>query len=567
MSRTHQGFGLVDVIVGIALTLIIFLALFGVLRASLMLSTLAKAKAAGIELASSQMEYLRGISYDSLGTLGGIPFGTVPQTATTTVDGIPYTVRTFIQYVDDVADGTGPSDINHITTDYKIGRVAVSYSINDLVKSAVLISNFSPPSIESSTGGGMLSIHVVDASGADVSDATVRIKNTATAPTIDFTTFTNIGGLAVIDGAATSSEYQIYVSRYGYSSAQTYERTIQNMNPTPGYLTVSKDQVTGATFFIDRLSTLSLASYSPAVTTSFTDSFADASNIANQEGTRVVGGSLILTDQGLSGTAHSTQITPSHLSGWGILSATMTTPAGTAALVRVADAAGTPLPDSALFGNGAGFSSFPISLTDIPIVGYPTLTLSAELTSNSTTTTPEILDWSLSYTDWPTPLPNIAFTLTGAKTIGTDSNSTPIPKTILNDSTGASSLKTETLEWDSYSLVLASTNLIESCPATPYSLAPASAIDAKLTIGNPTTNTLPIIVQNSASSTIADAKVVLTRSGYAATIPTSACGFAYFNGLASGNYSATVSASGYATTTFPNINVAGRTATATLVLP
>jgi len=153
MSRTHQGFGLVDVIVGIALTLIIFLALFGVLRASLMLSTLAKAKAAGIELASSQMEYLRGISYDSLGTLGGIPFGTVPQTATTTVDGIPYTVRTFIQYVDDVADGTGPSDINHITTDYKIGRVAVSYSINDLVKSAVLISNFSPPSIESSTGG------------------------------------------------------------------------------------------------------------------------------------------------------------------------------------------------------------------------------------------------------------------------------------------------------------------------------------------------------------------------------------------------------------------------------
>ena len=82
MPIADKGFGLIDVIVGIALMLIMFLALFGVLRASLMLSTLSKAKASAVELASTQMEYLRGLSYDSLGTVSGIPAGAAAQTTT-----------------------------------------------------------------------------------------------------------------------------------------------------------------------------------------------------------------------------------------------------------------------------------------------------------------------------------------------------------------------------------------------------------------------------------------------------------------------------------------------------
>lgn len=566
-GESGKGFGLVDVIVGVALMLVIFLALFGVLRASLILSTLAKAKAYAVELASTQMEYLRGLSYDALGTAGGIPAGQVPQTATTTIDGVSYVVRTFIIYKDDSADGSGAQDSNGITTDYKIGKVVISYSLNGLAKEINLLSNFVPPSVESSTGGGTLSVHVVDATSADVTDATVHVVNTSTSPVVDFTTFTNTGGLALIGGAATSSEYQIYVSRTGYSSAQTYARAGQNVNPTPGYLTVSKDQVTGGTFFIDRLSTLSLASFSLAVTTTFSDTFADSSNFASQTGTQVAGGLLTLTNEGLSGSASSVSIEPSYLKGWGILSATLSTPSGTTAVVRIGDALGASLPDSVLPGNATGFSSFPVSLTGIPTASYPVLTLSAELTSNSTTTAPGILDWSVSRTNGPIPLPNVAFVLTGAKTIGTDADGKPLYKTTVSDTTGAISEKTETLEWDSYSLALPNANLIESCSASPFSLAPASAINVAILSGAPTTNILPVIVENNASSTIANAKVVLTKSGYAATIPTSACGFAYFNGLTSGSYSATVSKSGYATTTFPGIVVAGHTATTTLVLP
>lgn len=567
MPRTHQGFGMVDVIVGVALMLLLFLALFGVLRASLMLSALAKAKASAVELASTQIEYLRGLSYDALGTVGGIPAGLVPQTATTTVDGISYVVRTFIQYTDSSVDGTGVQDTNGVTTDYKVGKIAVSYSLSGLTKSINIISNFSPPSIESSTDGGTLSVHVVNAANADVSDASVRIVNVSTTPAIDFTTFTNAGGFAIVGGAATSSEYQIYVSRSGYSSAQTYARAGQNVNPNPGYFTVAKDQVTPATFFIDELSTLTLASFSPAVTTSFTDSFSDASELASQTSTQVSGGALMLANEALSGSARSVIIAPNFLSGWGILTATLLTPSGTTALVHVADTNGVLLSDSVLSGNSAGFLSFPVSLTGVPTTSYSGLTLKADLTSNSTTTTSQVLDWSLSYTDGPVPLPDTAFTLTGAKTIGTEANGAPLYKTTVSDTTGASATKAKTLEWDSYSLVLNGANLIESCPATPYSLAPASTANMSVIAGAPTTNVLPVVITNSANNTIANAKIVLTKSGYAATVPTSACGFAYFNGLSSGTYSATVSANGYSTTTFPAIQVAGHTATTTLVMP
>ncbi len=565
MTPVHRGFGLIDVIVGIALMLILFLALFGVLRASLMLSTYAKAKAAAVELASTQMEYLRGLSYDSIGTVGGIPAGTVPQTATSTVDGVTYVTHTFIEYYDDPADGLGVNDTNGITTDYKIGEVTVSYSIGGLMKSVVLVSNFAPPGIESNTSGGTLSLHVVNASGVGVSGASVQIVNASTSPTINFTTFTNTNGFVTIGGAATSSEYQIYVSRAGYSSAQTYARTSQNVNPNPGYLTVIMDQTTSATFAIDLLASLTLSTFSPAATTAFSDTFADTSNLSGETNTQVTGGALELTSQSLAGSALSIPIAPNGLDGWGILSADISTPSGTSVLVRVADAAGNPLPDTVLPGNGDGFSTFPVSLTGIATSSYPELTLLASLTSNSTTTTPSLLDWSLSHTTGPLPLPNIAFTLTGTKTIGTDASSTPIYKTVVNDSTGATGQKTESLEWDAYTLTLGAP-LIASCPSAPYQLAPAAATSTALIVGVPSTNTLPILVENTASSSINNANVILTTNGYAATIPTSPCGLAYFNGLAAGTYTATVSAPGYATTTIPAINVSGQTATTTVTL-
>ncbi len=562
-----RGFSLIDVIVGIALMLTLFLALFGILRASLVLSVLVKAKAAATELASSQMEYLHGLSYDTLGTTGGIPSGTVPQNSTATVDGITYNTRTFIIYKDDPADGLGASDTNHVTTDYKLVKTEVSYTIYGLSKSVALMSNFVPQGIEVSTGGGTISLHIVTATGADLEDATVRIRNDSISPAVDFTTFSDNAGTVFIDGAATSTQYQIQVSRDGYSSAQTYARTAQNVNPTPGFLTIVKNQTTSATFAIDRLASLIISSFSPAQTTSFTDTFANVSNLASQADTQVAGGTLTLTTDAFTGTARSLPITPSALNGWGLLDASYSAPADSSVTIRIDDAAGNPLPDTVLAGNSAGFSTFPVFLTAIATSSYPGLALEASFTRVSTSTPVSLADWSLSHTSGPPSLANVGFTLTGTKIIGSTASSTPIYKTILTDTTGAAGKKTESLEWDAYSLALSSEHLIESCQSAPYQLPPASATTTVLLIGTPSTNTLSVLVQTVSGGAIGGARVVLKKSDYAATVPTSACGIAFFNALSEGIYSAIASVRGHATTTVANIHVDGPTATATIFMP
>jgi hypothetical protein len=512
------------------------------------------------------MEYLRGHAYDSLGTVGGIPAGMVPQIVTSTVDGVPYTIRTFIEYYDDPADGVGALDTNNITTDYKKAKVTVSYTLYHLNKTTSLISSFIPPHGEIATNGGALSLHVVDATGADMSGASVQIVNASTTPTVNFTTVTNIAGLASVGGAATSSQYQIYVSRPGYSSAQTYARAGQNVNPSPGYLTVVKNQTTSATFAIDRLASLTLASLSPAVTNVFSDSFINTSNLATQSNTLVSGGAIILDTDIFSGSARSIPVSSTAPTGWGIISATTDVADPDTVVVRVTDTSGVLLPDGVLPGNSAGFSTFPVSLTGVATSSYPGLALEVSLTRASTSTTPRLLDWSLSHTEAPAPSPSVAFTLTGTKTVGTDASSLPIYKTVLSDTTGATASKTETLEWDGYTLS-SPANIIESCPASPYSLTPDSATSTTLLVGAATANTLPVVVTNGTGAIVPLAKVVLEKLGYAATVFASACGFAYFDGLAAGTYGATVSAPGYTTTVFPGIAVAGHTATSTLVLP
>jgi type II secretory pathway pseudopilin PulG len=147
-STSSRGMSILEVIVGIALLLTIFMALFGVLRASLQLSALAKAKAVAVELASNQMEYLRGLSYSALGTVGGTPSGSIPQTTNVTVNGTVYPVRTFITYYDDPADGSAGADTNHITTDYKKAKVTVSYTVSGRTDSIALVSNFAPAGVE-----------------------------------------------------------------------------------------------------------------------------------------------------------------------------------------------------------------------------------------------------------------------------------------------------------------------------------------------------------------------------------------------------------------------------------
>ncbi len=479
-----------DVVVGTALVLIVFAGLFGILRASVQVSGLAKLKASATVVASSQMEYIRSLSYDAIGTDGGIPAGNIAQSTTTTDGGLTFTVRTYIEYADDAKDGTGAADTNHITTDYKHIKVTVSYVAEGVTRSVTLVSNAAPPGLETTTGGGTLQANIVNSVGTALAGATVRIVNASTSPDIDLTTFSDSYGQVILPGAPTSTEYQIAVSKTGYSSAQTYQRTGTNANPTPGYLTVVGGSTTSSTFAIDLLSTLIVRTFSPVAAALWSDLFNDNSKITNTVNVQVVGGALTLSglpgSYPASGSALSTTTAPAYLARWTSASSTISAPVGTTALVSVADATGTLLPDAVLAGNSAGFSGA-INLSGVSTTTYPALKLKASLTSTDPNATPSIADWKLGYDAGPTPLPNVSFTLTSSKTIGTTAGGAPIYKTTIATTTDATGVRTLSLEWDLYQLAIsAGHTLISAAPDDPpVEMLPGASVDESLIVSTP----------------------------------------------------------------------------------
>lgn len=452
--NASRGMSLVDVLVGSALILIVFVALLGLLRASLLVSSSAKAKAGATTVATTQMEYLRSLEYDDVGTVGGIPAGIVPQYATTTLNGIPYSVRTFVQYVDDSKDGSGGADTNGITTDYKRVRVTVTYVFRSEEREVALVSNIAPPGIETNAGGGTIRVEVVDSVGAAVSGASVRVYNPSLSPQVDFTAFSDIDGEVLLGGAPTSTDYRITVTKDGYSSAETYERNATNANPNPGYMTVAANQTSVLTFAIDLLGTLVLTTLEPVRDATVSDSFDDMTHISESGAVQAAGGALTLSGTpgfySTLGFARATSTGPTYLARWTSAEGTVSVPAGTNIKIQVTDGAGALLPDSALSGNSTGFSSFPISLAGVSTTTYPSLSLRAELSSPTGVETPQVLAWTLAFAEGPLPRANVPYTLTSDKTKGTRADGTPIPKQVLTGTTDANGTRTLEVEWDIY---------------------------------------------------------------------------------------------------------------------
>ena len=559
---------LVDVIVGSALLLIIFMALFGVFRASIALTAVAKARSGATALATEQMEYIRSVTYANTGTVGGIPAGVIEPEFETTLNGRVYTTRTFIQYIDDPADGLDGLDDTGIITDYKKIKVEVSYLLNENTRNVSLVSNRTPVGIEAPESGGNLRIQVMDAIGEPVSSAQVRIQNPYTVPTVDLTAFTGATGFVFLPGAATSTGYRITVSKSGYSTAATYDQDTENVSPSPGHLTVVEAVTTQSTFPIDVLSTLRVQTWEKIRATFTEDTFPNSAGIAESDMVEVVGGALKLTNVSdvydASGTAQSVGVSPTYLNSWSLFQATSTKPAGTTVTYQLLyNNQGTPtlLPDEVLAGNASGFTNSTVDLSGVSKDAYPELYMGATLETNDTAVTPSIDAWRIAYDVGPIPIPSVSFTLTGSKTIGEDGSGTDIKKNIISASTGSAGWnELLNIEWDAYSFTTTGYDVAELCDPDDLSINPntTNTIDAYLEPAS--SHSLRVDVRTELGGFIEGANVSLTRTGYSENENTSTCGQTYFGSL--GNYSdydVQVSKSGYVTEDVTDVVVSGDT--------
>ncbi len=570
-----------DTVVGTALMLLIFVGIFAAFQLSVDVVLNNKARAGAVALANERMEYIRSLTYSQVGTVGGIPAGIIPQLETIVLNGISYTRRTFIQYADDSGDGSGGSDTNSITADYKALRSDVYWTSRNGERHITVLSRVSPGGngIETAVPGGTLTLNVINASSQPVSGAQIHIVNSATTPpslAIDFTTFTNVNGVASFIGATTSGAYQITVTKSGYSTAQTYPATAQNTNPDPAHLLVFLNQTTTKVFGIDLLSQKTINTWTPILPATWSDTFADATKIAGSASTTVASGVVRLSGSApydSTGSVQSVSIAPAYLAKWKTLTWSASLPAGTGITYRVYDASGSTLiPDSQLPGNSTGLTASPVDLTGVSTSTYTGIRLDAQFTSSGADT-PSVDMWSVDYDYGPQRLPNVAFTLRGAKTIGTGPSGTQYKYSTSQNSGASASVVLPNMEWDTYEFTPTGStyDIASACHgaaespeisalSTKFSLAAGSQTASDIYLVTHTANALSVEVRSTATGALIPyATVRLYKTGYDMTQTTDGCGQIIFSSLSSGTYTLVVSASGYTTDTNSAVSVSGTT--------
>ncbi len=569
----ERGVTLIDTLISTALMLVVFVGVAAAFRLSIDVVTNNKARAGAIALANERMEYIRSLPYDDVATLGGIPPGAILATEEVALNGITYTRRTIVIYGDDPKDGVGALDENDILTDYKQAKVEVSWTLKYGERKITLVSRVSPPGLETAGPGGVLDLVVVSATAQPISGALVRIQNTTLVPAIDISLFSDDEGKVTVIGAPPGAGYQIVVTKSGYTTIQTYAATAQNTNPTPGHLTIADGQTTSATLTTDLVATKNIRSFGPNETDTWTDSFADATNLSDLVDTEVIGGSVQLTNTAgtyvANGTARSITITPTDLLGWDEFSWTDTKPAQTNVLYRVYNGDGTALiPDGELPGNSAGLAVSPVDLSGISTTTYPSLSVQASMGTVDTNTTPEINSWSLSYEFGPVPLPNLIFSLQGLKTIGSGPSGLIFKYSTTTLSTGPTAgMNAANLEWDTYTISVngAATgyDIASSCAPQPEALLPGDYQSTSLYLVPHTTNSFLVDVRSSAGVVVPNASVRLYRGAIDRTQATDGCGYTFFSSLSSGSsgtgnpYSLDVSATGFQSFSATDVTVSG----------
>lgn len=561
-----QGFSLVESLILIGLLTFLFVGIFYGFRTTLVLIAENRAHVTGLSLATDRVEYIRSLAYDAVGTDGGIPSGVIPQVSTTTANGIEFTERVLIEYVDDPADGYGASDANGITTDYK--RVRVSYTWNQFSseRELVLASNVIPRSIESDVGGGTLRVNVFDADVQPFAGAEVRVTNNTVSPAVDVVRYTNGDGVALIGGAPAASGYELRVTDSDHSIDQTYQATTSLPNPDKSPVTVVEADVTTTNFFIDALSDLLVRTRSAEVTATEERVTGSGGDVATSTAVVLTSTSTRLetagTDYVASGQVYTQAVAPSTIEEWGAVRLQASTTPGTELRTRIYTGTSTTdlVPESILPGNTIGFSGN-VPITAIDPDSYPVLTVGVELRSADGANTPTLATVQVDYTSSFTPAPNKDLTLVSDKRIGTAASGDDVPKHEYSGTTDGDGERQFTgMEWDAYTVVPPTGEVVaKACPNNPVVVAPDSDEVLDLLLVPATTHSLRLQLAEPNGDPVVGATIEASDGGSTQTGVTGSCGQVFFGGLGETDYTVSATVTGQPDPADITVSVSGAT--------
>lgn len=221
--RNLKGFTLIESLVFLFLFAVISMTFLQTYAVGTRLIIESKNRLGATALANQKIEIIRSIDYAAIGTTAGIPAGDIPEDETINVNTVKYQVHTFVQYVDDAFDGkSGGSPADAIPNDYKRIRVSVAWGAMGEDQTVSLFTNIAPVGVETSAGGGVLSINILDfPSMVGVAGASVHIVNSSASVNVTAQTDAT-GNITLPATPAGTQNYQLTVSKSGYYGTMTY---------------------------------------------------------------------------------------------------------------------------------------------------------------------------------------------------------------------------------------------------------------------------------------------------------------------------------------------------------
>jgi len=227
---------LVELMIGMLLLGLISISMLTLFTTLIRSTVIIKRKAVAANLATTQMERLKSLPYDSLAISGTGTF------TTTVINNVTYTTKTTVEYIDDAFDGcisypSVPTQIAECRNfvvhagaptndtnpkDYKIVHIKVTDQ-NSLILAEV-DSQISARVAETASTTGAMFVKILDQNGAPLSGATVRVTNSTTVPATDISDSTDTNGNAIfydLKPDITGYDYYITGSLANYSSLTT----------------------------------------------------------------------------------------------------------------------------------------------------------------------------------------------------------------------------------------------------------------------------------------------------------------------------------------------------------
>lgn len=239
--ENETGFGLVELVVSVAVLMIFATAFIMTVIASVRTQVTTRNKVLAEQLATQKIEQARALSYTNLGTVSGNPSGTIPTSTTASIGSIPYTVATSVAYVDDPLPSGFESYANYKKITVTVSKGGKQY--------AQLSTNVAPPT-PPQQNKAVVKVKVIDyGNNQPIAGATVSLNDGPSSP-LSGTSASDgqviFPGLTPNPASGATQYYNVTVSYAGY---QTLPEDLPNASAAHFQVAVSQVRVTSIRMF------------------------------------------------------------------------------------------------------------------------------------------------------------------------------------------------------------------------------------------------------------------------------------------------------------------------------